>query len=188
MLHVAPSGSAGILSATNCTHPTDLTSFLSACPTRLLDFLLAVLAVAHGFRSSFRDYAAVRTHTPHAVMEAALAHTVRNKAEAAYARSDLFEKRRALMDEVPVWWTPEHCAKEVSRCRRHNRRVRRSTGARWWNWFARAARPGNCPYSRWWLRGLSVDPRRESFDECRSVIRRGWRRRGGAEAVNSWDR
>jgi len=33
-------------------------------------------------------------------MEAALAHTVRNKAEAAYARSDLFEKRRALMDEV----------------------------------------------------------------------------------------
>ena len=40
---------------------------------------------------------AERTHTPHAVMEAALAHVVRNKAEAAYARSDLFEKRRALM-------------------------------------------------------------------------------------------
>ena len=38
------------------------------------------------------------THTPHAVMEAALAHVVRNKAEAAYARSDLFEKRRALME------------------------------------------------------------------------------------------
>ena len=49
-------------------------------------------------RSSFRDYAAERTHTPHAVMEAALAHVVRNKAEAAYARSDLFEKRRALME------------------------------------------------------------------------------------------
>ena len=55
-------------------------------------------AVAHGFRSSFRDYAAEQTHTPHAVMEAALAHAVRNKAEAAYARSDLFEKRRALME------------------------------------------------------------------------------------------
>ena len=55
-------------------------------------------AVTHGFRSSFRDYAAERTHTPHAVMEAALAHVVRNKAEAAYARSDLFEKRRALME------------------------------------------------------------------------------------------
>ena len=42
------------------------------------------------YRSSFRDYAAEHTHTPHAVMEAALAHAVRNKAEAAYARSDLF--------------------------------------------------------------------------------------------------
>ena len=56
-------------------------------------------AVTHGFRSSFRDYAAEQTHTPHAVMEAALAHTIRNKAEAAYARSDLFEKRRVLMEE-----------------------------------------------------------------------------------------
>ena len=55
-------------------------------------------AVTHGFRSSFRDYAAEQTHTSHAVMEAALAHTIRNKAEAAYARSDLFEKRRELME------------------------------------------------------------------------------------------
>ena len=49
-------------------------------------------------RSSFCAYAAERTHTPHAVMEAALAHAVRNKAEATYARSDLFEKRCALME------------------------------------------------------------------------------------------
>ena len=55
-------------------------------------------AVTHGFRSSFRDYAAEQTHTPHAVMEAALAHTIKNTAEAAYARSDLFEKRRAVME------------------------------------------------------------------------------------------
>lgn len=55
-------------------------------------------AVTHGFRSSFRDYAAEQTHTPHAVMEAALAHTIKNKAEAAYARSDLFEKRCELME------------------------------------------------------------------------------------------
>ena len=55
-------------------------------------------AVTHGFRSSFRDYAAERTHTPHAVMEAALAHTIKNKAEAVYARSDLFEKRLLLME------------------------------------------------------------------------------------------
>ena len=50
------------------------------------------------YRSSFRDYAAEHTHTPPAVMEAALAHAVRNKAEAACARSDLFEKRRALLE------------------------------------------------------------------------------------------
>ena len=57
-----------------------------------------VAASGHGFRSSFRDYAAERTYTPHAVMEAALAHLVKNKAEAAYACSSLFEKRRALME------------------------------------------------------------------------------------------
>ena len=56
-------------------------------------------AVPHGFRSSFRDWAAERTETPHAVMEAALAHTVRNAAERAYARSDLFERRRKLMQQ-----------------------------------------------------------------------------------------
>ena len=62
-------------------------------------------AVTHGFRSSFRDYAAEQTHTPHAVMEAALAHVVKNKAEAAYARSDLFEKRRALMENWSEYLT-----------------------------------------------------------------------------------
>ena len=46
----------------------------------------------------FRDYAAEQTHTPHGVMEAALAHRIKDKAEAAYARSDLFEKRRALTE------------------------------------------------------------------------------------------
>ena len=56
-------------------------------------------AVHHGFRSSFRDWAAERTETPHAVMEAALAHTVRNATERAYARSHLFERRRALMQQ-----------------------------------------------------------------------------------------
>lgn len=60
---------------------------------------LGVQAVPHGFRSSFRDWAAECTDAPHAVMEAALAHVVKNKAEAAYARSDLFERRRALMSD-----------------------------------------------------------------------------------------
>ena len=56
-----------------------------------------VAAVPHGFRSSFRDWAAERTSTPHAVMEMALAHTIKDKAEAAYARSDLLDKRAVLM-------------------------------------------------------------------------------------------
>ena len=52
-------------------------------------------AVPHGFRSSFRNWAAERTKMPHAVMEAALTHVVRNRVEATYARSDLFGRRRA---------------------------------------------------------------------------------------------
>ncbi len=60
---------------------------------------LGIGAVPHGFRSSFRDWAAERTDAPHAVMEAALAHVVRNQVEAAYARSDLFERRRVLMEQ-----------------------------------------------------------------------------------------
>jgi integrase len=51
----------------------------------------------HGFRSSFRDWAAERTNFPRAVCEAALAHTLRDKTEAAYNRTDLFERRRELM-------------------------------------------------------------------------------------------
>ena len=57
-----------------------------------------VPAVPHGFRSSFRDWAAEETEHRREVIEAALAHVVGNKVEAAYARSDLF-KRRRLMDD-----------------------------------------------------------------------------------------
>ena len=56
-----------------------------------------VPAVPHGFRSTFRDWAAERTAYPNEVCEMALAHTVENKAEAAYRRGDLFEKRRLMM-------------------------------------------------------------------------------------------
>ena len=52
---------------------------------------------AHGFRSSFRDWAAERTNYPSEVAEMALAHAVGDKVEAAYRRGDLFEKRRRLM-------------------------------------------------------------------------------------------
>ncbi|MDE2871263.1 MAG: integrase arm-type DNA-binding domain-containing protein [Gemmatimonadota bacterium] len=56
-------------------------------------------AVPHGFRSSFRDWAAEETDHPGEVVEAALAHVVRNKVEAAYRRTDLFERRRHLMND-----------------------------------------------------------------------------------------
>ncbi len=60
---------------------------------------LDIAAVPHGFRSSFRDWASEETDHPREVVEAALSHVVRNKVEAAYARSDLFERRRRLMDD-----------------------------------------------------------------------------------------
>lgn len=53
----------------------------------------------HGFRSTFRDWAAERTNYPREVCEMALAHTVSDQVEAAYRRGDLFEKRRRLMSE-----------------------------------------------------------------------------------------
>lgn len=59
----------------------------------------------HGFRSSFRDWAAEVSAFPHEVCEMALAHTIPNKAEAAYRRGDLLEKRRELMED----WA-DHCS------------------------------------------------------------------------------
>ena len=64
---------------------------------QLLD-RMDVSVTVHGFRSSFRDWAAERTAFAHEVCEMALAHTIPNAAEAAYRRGDLFEKRRKLMD------------------------------------------------------------------------------------------
>ena len=78
--------------------------------------LLAVLErmghgepTTHGFRSSFRDWAAETTAYPSEVVEMALAHVVGNKVEAAYRRGDLFEKRRRLMD---AW--ADYCARPVT--------------------------------------------------------------------------
>ena len=55
-------------------------------------------STVHGFRSSFRTWCQEKTNVPGEVAEAALAHVNANKVEAAYARSDLFEKRRSLME------------------------------------------------------------------------------------------
>ena len=69
--------------------------------TAMADLLraLRIAAVPHGFRSSFRDWAAEETDHPREVAEAALAHKVRNPIEAAYRRTDLFERRRRLMED-----------------------------------------------------------------------------------------
>lgn len=81
-------------------------------PSALSDMTLtAVLrrmnkdVTAHGFRSTFRDWAGETTAYPREVIEHALAHQLRDKAEAAYARGTLFEKRRRLMTD----WA-KHCA------------------------------------------------------------------------------
>ena len=63
----------------------------------------------HGFRSAFRDWAAETTSFAHEVCEMALAHTIGNKAEAAYRRGDLFDKRRKLME---AWAT--YCASHAA--------------------------------------------------------------------------
>ena len=62
---------------------------------------------AHGFRSTFRDWANERTNFPYEVGEMALAHTVSDKTEAAYLRGDLFDKRRELMDTWSNFVTAE---------------------------------------------------------------------------------
>ena len=60
---------------------------------------LAERATVHGFRSSFKNWTMEQTDTPWAVSEAALAHTLGNSTEQAYATSDLFERRWALMQQ-----------------------------------------------------------------------------------------
>jgi integrase len=61
----------------------------------------------HGFRSSFRDWAAETTAFPREVCEMALAHVVESNTEAAYRRGDLFEKRRKLMEAWASFVTRE---------------------------------------------------------------------------------
>jgi integrase len=60
---------------------------------------MKVDAVPHGFRSTFVDWAAERTSYPLELREMALAHTLGDKTQAAYQRGDMFERRRALMND-----------------------------------------------------------------------------------------
>ncbi len=76
----------------------------SSKPMTNMVFLMALRRMnegitVHGFRSAFRDWAAERTNFAREVCEMALAHTIRDKTEAAYRRGDLFDKRRALLNK-----------------------------------------------------------------------------------------
>lgn len=74
----------------------------------------------HGFRSTFRDWAAEQTSFPHEVAEMALAHTIKNKAEAAYRRGDLFERRRRLMEQWAIFVGRKPASTTVSLMRQAN--------------------------------------------------------------------
>jgi integrase len=69
--------------------------------------------VPHGFRSTFRDWAGETRTEGREVVERALAHSIRDKAEAAYARSDLLEKRRPLMEAWGEWCLREPAVARV---------------------------------------------------------------------------
>lgn len=59
----------------------------------------------HGFRSTFRDWMAERTSTPHDVAEMALAHTIKSGTEAAYRRGDMLAKRTRVMEQWATFVT-----------------------------------------------------------------------------------
>lgn len=71
-----------------------------ANPNRYVDARSGRAAVPHGLRSTFRDWAAERTEYPREMVEIALAHSVGSEVERAYRRTDMLEKRRAMME---VW-------------------------------------------------------------------------------------
>lgn len=86
-------------SAVVFANPPDRVALSSNAMLALLTRMNRDDLTVHGFRSTFRDWAAETTSTPNEVVEMALAHTVKNKAEAAYRRGDLLTKRAVLMEE-----------------------------------------------------------------------------------------
>lgn len=94
-LHLVPLSDAALASLPNQERPFPLSE---AGMLSLLQKDMAQPFTVHGFRSSFRDWAAETTDFPNEVVEMALAHAIKNKAEAAYRRGALLDKRRELMD------------------------------------------------------------------------------------------
>ena len=92
---------------------------LSSMAMAMLLRRMDVDVTVHGFRSTFRDWAAECTGYAHEVCEMALAHTIGNKAEAAYRRGDLFDKRRRLMSDWAAYCeTVMESAENVTAIRR----------------------------------------------------------------------
>ncbi len=93
---------------------------LTACMRRLnLKDAGGRVCVPHGFRSTFRDWAAEHTHYPPELAEMALAHAIDNKVEAAYRRGDMLAKRLALMQD----WA-DFCLKAPSPTSPQRRRMK----------------------------------------------------------------
>ena len=85
--------------ASDCVFPNTKGSALSDAAMTVMLRRMGHTITAHGFRSTFRDWAGETTAYPREVIEHALAHQLKDKAEAAYARGTLFDKRRRLMDD-----------------------------------------------------------------------------------------
>jgi integrase len=113
-------GSEYVFSGRSAGKPLSNTVFLMALRR------MEIEVTAHGFRSAFRDWAAEQTSFSREVCEAALAHTIRDKTEAAYRRGDLFEKRRELMRAWADFLTssPPHRRGRQSKSRSTKRHTR----------------------------------------------------------------
>ena len=85
------------MAGTNLVFPAPRGGILSDMTLAAVMRRMKADGVPHGFRSTFRDWAAERTNYPRDVAEMALAHTIGDKVEAAYRRGDLFEKRKRMM-------------------------------------------------------------------------------------------
>ncbi len=111
-----------ILKALQPKHPQEFVFAGGKANTSLSNMaLLALLKrmnrteiTPHGFRSTFRDWAAERTNYPREVAEMALAHAVSDKVEAAYRRGDLFEKRRRLASQWATYCDASMRGKVIS--------------------------------------------------------------------------
>jgi integrase len=107
--HRVPITKRGLEIITRCKLLAGRSAFVfpgrsSAAPMSNMVFLMTlrrmkVEVTAHGFRSSFRDWAAEATSFPRELAEMALAHTIENKVEAAYRRGDMLQRRREMMEK-----------------------------------------------------------------------------------------